>query len=238
MTTYTLDSFVEKFGNKEENNKKAFKYNVYFISDMHINHNNILKHQPNRIKDLNLKDEHDVEGMDAYIYKMWDETLNRGDHVYLLGDTFLCDKDKARKGLLKLKRKGVQLHLIVGNHDKYIPQFYEQFNDINYIKTATFKKSVFEYMDEDFRVCMCHYPMISWPDKCRGSVLLYGHVHDNAPFIDKHEDMTLNVGFDTEFAHYKLIPLKRIWEYFKSKRGNLTATEYIEEQRKNPLFVG
>ena len=53
-----------------ENNKKELvqkqepkPYNVYFLADTHIDHKNILIHQPNRIKDLNLKGADDVEGM-------------------------------------------------------------------------------------------------------------------------------------------------------------------------------
>lgn len=230
-----------------ENNKKELVqkqepkfYNVYFLADTHIGHQNILFHQPNRIKDLNLKGADDVEGMNEYIYKMWDDTVKRGDHVYLLGDVFLGGRDGAWKCVQRLKRKGVNIHLIVGNHDRNIPKFNNQFASIDYIKTVTFKKTVFPFLDEDFRVCLCHYPMISWPDKCRGAALIYGHIHSNYPFLDEEtDDLMVNAGFDAPLAHYKLISLEQVWRYFKNKRGDLSAEKYVNKIREeNPKFVG
>lgn len=230
-----------------ENNKKELvqkqepkPYNVYFLADTHIGHQNILFHQPNRIKDLNLKGADDVEGMNEYIYKMWDDTVKRGDHVYLLGDVFLGGRVGAWKCIQRLKKKGANIHLIVGNHDRNIPKFNNQFASIDYIKTVTFKKTVFPFLDEDFRVCLCHYPMVSWPDKCRGAALIYGHVHSNYPFLDEEtDDLMVNAGFDAPLAHYKLISLEQIWRYFKNKRGDLSAEKYVNKIRKeNPKFVG
>ena len=230
-----------------ENNKKELvqkqepkPYNVYFLADTHIDHKNILIHQPNRIKDLNLKDADDVEGMNEYIYKMWDDTVKRGDHVYLLGDVFLGGRVGAWKCIQRLKKKGANIHLIVGNHDRNIPKFTNQFASIDYIKTVTFKKTVFPFLDEDFRVCLCHYPMVSWPDKCRGAALIYGHVHSNYPFLDEEtDDLMVNAGFDAPLAHYKLISLEQVWRYFKNKRGDLSALKYVNKIRnENPKFVG
>lgn len=233
---YTIEN------NKEElvQEQQPKPYNVYFIADTHIGHQNILFHQPNRIKDLNLKGADDVEGMNEYIYKMWDDTVKRGDHVYLLGDVFLGGRVGAWKCIQRLKKKGANIHLIVGNHDRNIPKFNNQFASIDYIKTVTFKKTVFPFLDEDFRVCLCHYPMVSWPDKCRGAALIYGHVHSNYPFLDEEtDDLMVNAGFDAPLAHYKLISLEQVWRYFKNKRGDLSAVNYVNKIRKeNPKFVG
>ena len=158
--------------NKEElvQKQEPKPYNVYFIADTHIGHKNILFHQPNRVKDLNLKSADDVEGMNEYIYEMWDDTLKRGDHVYLLGDVFLGGRVGAWKCIQRLKRKGVNIHLIVGNHDKNIPKFTSQFASIDYIKLVTFKKSVFPFLDEEtddlmvnagFDAPLAHYKLIS-----------------------------------------------------------------------------
>lgn len=234
---YNLESFIEKYSEKKQETKI---YNVYFIADTHINHKSILHYQPNRIHDLHLKGEDDVDGMDEYIYNMWDDMVKRGDHVYLLGDVFLGNQDGARKCIQRLKKKGANLHLIVGNHDRNIPQFYTQFASIDYIKSVTFKKSFFTFLDEDFMVCLCHYPMISWINKSKGAALVYGHVHSDYPFLDEEtDDLMVNVGFDAPLSNYKLISLEQLWKYFKDKRGDLTANEYVNKIReKNPKFVG
>jgi hypothetical protein len=82
--------------------------------------------------------------------------------------------------------------------------------------------------------------MVSWPDKCRGAALIYGHVHSDYPFLDKEtDDLMVNAGFDAPLADCKLIPLEKVWAYFKEKRGDLTAEEYVKKIRKeNPKFVG
>lgn len=233
---YSLETFKEKFEVKQT----MKPYNVYFIADMHIGHKNILDYQPNRIEDLKLKDRFDVDGMNEYIYDMWDNMLKRGDHVYLVGDVFLGNKEGAWKCIQRLKKNGAMIHLIVGNHDKNIPQFYNQFASIDFIRTVNFKKTVFPFLDEDFRVCLCHYPMLSWPDKCRGSALVYGHVHSDYPFIDEEtDDLMVNVGFDAPLSKYKLVSLQELWQYFKNKRGDLSAQDYVDKVRKeNPKFIG
>lgn len=93
-------------------NKEVQPYNVYFIADSHIGHKNILHYQANRIGALNLKDENDIEGMNQYIYDMWDNTVNRGDHVYLLGDVFLV-RAKVLGNACKGLRKKVQTYTLL-----------------------------------------------------------------------------------------------------------------------------
>ena len=70
--------------------------------------------------------------------------------------------------------------------------------------------------------------------------MAYGHVHSSYPFIDEDtDDLMVNVGFDAPLSNYQLIPLEKIWQYFKNKRGDLKAKEYVEKIRKeNPRFVG
>ena len=50
-------------------------YNVYFISDLHISHKNILYHSPNRVKAFNLENNEDIEGHDKY--NIWLSTTKR-----------------------------------------------------------------------------------------------------------------------------------------------------------------
>lgn len=236
MGVLTTEILKEYFKGKE----KPQSYNVYFISDMHCCHKNILQYQPNRIEAMQLQNNEDVDGMNKYIYKMWNNTVKRGDHVYLLGDFCVGSTDDVKRCVYKLKEKGVSLHAIVGNHDRHMSQVFNQFASIDYIKTVTFKKSVFTFMDEDFRVCLCHYPMLSWPDKSRGSALIYGHIHSRYPFLDKETpDLMVNAGLDAPLSNYQLISLEKVWKYFKDKRGDMTASEYVAYEKKTyDKFIG
>lgn len=53
-----------------------------------------------------------------------------------------------------------------GNHDKcYDPDLFAGIYDFLTISVSGIK------------VSLMHYPMMSWPDSCRGSLHLHGHIH-------------------------------------------------------------
>lgn len=213
-------------------------YNVFFISDTHISHKNILHYSPNRIEAFHLKDKDDIENHDKYIINMFKTLTKRGDHVYIIGDFILANKQESLAILNEIKSNGVQLHLIIGNHDTSTVKLDNMFESIDLIKNVTFKKDLFPFLINDFQVIMCHYPMISWHNKCRGSVNLYGHVHNNSPWLDNSIDLALNVGLDAKFAEYQLIPLEKIYNWYLSKLDGLEPEKYIDLcSKKNPFFV-
>lgn len=211
-----------------ENIEKA-PYNVFFVADLHISHKNILHHSKERIAAMGLKDNTDLEGHDEYIIKLFQNQVKRGDHVYILGDFILANQEVSKKIIQRIKSKGCKLHLIIGNHDKSTERLYNDFESIEYIKVANFKKSVFPFIEENnFQIVMCHYPMKSWFNKCRGSLMMYGHVHWNSPWMDESNDLSLNVGFDCPMCGYKLFTLEQVYEYYKKKLNGLTPMEYSD----------
>ena len=216
-------------------------YDVWVISDLHLQHKNILRHQPKRIEVMSLKDDDDIETHDKWIIDMWLKTVKRNDHVYVLGDMILSSQQNSLYILHKLKSTGCKIHLIIGNHDKSTQKLPTMFETIDLIKVVDFKKSVFPFLDEDLPVVMCHYPMATWPRKACGAMHLFGHIHANAPHINfgiTEGDLMLNVGLDAPMANYGLINLKDIYKWYKSKLNGLTPREYIEKVTKeNPSFV-
>ena len=214
--------------------------NVWFTADLHFRHKNILRHQSNRMLAMGLADENDIEKHDQYLFDMWCSMVKRGDHVYVLGDFILSNKQDALTLLHRLKQKtGCKIHLIVGNHDKATKGFANMFQSIDLIKVVDFKKSAFPFLDEDFTCVLCHYPLKSWPRKCFGAVNLFGHIHNNAPWVDTEtDDLCLNVGVDTPFANYKLVSLEQVYEWYKKKLNGLSPKEYIEKiSESNPYLI-
>lgn len=218
-----------------ENNKSI--YDVWLCADLHIRHKNILKHQPNRIKQLNLQNIETVEEHDEKIIQMWLDMTKRGDHIYVLGDFIMSNQQDSMKILHRLKSNGCHIHLIVGNHDKSTRKMYNMFESIDLIKNVLFKKSIFPFLDEDFRVIMCHYPMISWEGKPRGSVCCYAHIHDNALNLDNYPDLRFNVGLDHPRMNMKLANLKDVYSWYKEKLNGMTFNEYIDNASKNNEFI-
>ena len=207
--------------------------NVFFIADLHIGHKNILHHQSQRIQSMGLDNEEDIEKHDKYIIDMWHSMVKRGDIVYVLGDFIMKNQQESLKILHELKKNGAKIHLIVGNHDKSIDKMHNMFESISLIKNVTFKKEQFECLEDDFQVILCHYPMKSWANKCRGSMNIYGHIHDNAPWCDTEtEDLCLNVGLDNPMCGYKLFTLEQVYEYYKTKLNGIRPKDYSNEMTK------
>lgn len=211
------------------NTKDKVQYNIFFISDLHICHKNILHHSKERVGAMNLKDKTDIEGHDEYIINMWLNQTKRGDHIYVLGDFIMSNQQESIKILNRLKSNGCKIHLIVGNHDKSTQKMYNMFESIDIIKVVNFKKTMFDFLEEDFQIVMCHYPMKSWFNKCRGSLHLYGHVHWNSPWVDESDDLCFNVGYDNPMCNYKLFTLEQVYDYYKKKLNGLSPKEYSDK---------
>lgn len=213
-------------------------YNVWFTADLHLSHKNILKHQKQRCEHMSLISDDDILNHDRYIIDMWQRMTKRNDHIYVLGDFILDNYENSMNILNQLKNNGCKIHLIVGNHDKQTAKMNNMFESIDLIKKVVFKKDNFPFLCEDFEVVMCHYPMKTWDNKCRGSMQLYGHVHSNSLWIDEDDDLCLNVGIDNPFCDYQLLSLENIYCYYLSKLNGLLPKDYADKiSQFNKKFI-
>ena len=78
----------------------------YYISDLHIGHKNCISFDQRNFFDL--------KEMEETIINNWNNTVKKGDKVYILGDMFWRNEGAAET-LSKLKG---QKHLVLGNHDR------------------------------------------------------------------------------------------------------------------------
>ena len=63
---------------------------IYFTSDLHFGHTNILKHSPKRP----FSDTVDIATHDEWLLDLWRSTVDKRDTIYILGDlTFLTLED-------------------------------------------------------------------------------------------------------------------------------------------------
>lgn len=211
---------------------------VWFIADLHIGHKKILEYHNERADFMHLKNRYDINEHDEYIINMWLNTVSRGDVVYVLGDFILNNAEYTNKVLNKLKSNGCKIHLIVGNHDKSTLKFPNMFESISYIKDVIFKKNEFNFLNEDFKCVLCHYPMKTWSAKPYGSMQLYGHVHNEALWIDEQDDLCLNVGIDNPLLNGKLISLEDVYSYYLKKLNQLNPVEYNDNiTLKNKFYI-
>ena len=134
---------------------------VYYTADLHFGHDvNIAKSDRPFLT---------VEDMEVILINNWNKAVRPEDTVYIVGD-FISRSRKPPEYYLR-QLNGVK-HLITGNHDApwmkhcKMEEYFESVGDFAEVK------------DGGKRIVMCHYPMVEWPGSKRGSVLVYGHVHN------------------------------------------------------------
>ena len=62
---------------------------------------------------------------------------------------------------------------------------------------------------------MCHYPMVTWNQKPRGSVMLHGHSHGKLDEYNAQSmDLRFDVGIDGELANLRFLTLgdRKMWK--------------------------
>lgn len=157
--------------------------NIFFTSDTHFYHKNILKFCPNTRLGT------DSEEMTEILIENWNKQVSDRDTVYLLGDVFFSGIGKA---LEVAGRLNGHIHLIYGNHDQVIkknPELQMRFDSIqDYLKLRIGNQVVI----------MHHYPYLEWEQCHHGAYALFGHVHgnmDNNPHCLKYR--TMDVGVDS-----------------------------------------
>lgn len=209
---------------------------IYIVSDLHFHHKNILKHCPVRQKICSAKDENDVEAWDKWIIEKWNNTVNKKDIVYILGDFIFGSQESAKKVLDKLHGKKF---LILGNHDKGVDKLENYFEQITQQKLVTFKKSNFDFLDEDFQVFMCHYPMVTWASKHYGVINTHGHCHGRLDdYNEASTDLRVDVGIDGKLANFNFITLEQLYRYFKEKTKGEKFIHYaMEKKNENSMVI-
>lgn len=201
---------------------------IWFTSDTHFRHVNVVKHCPWRAEaggfDIN-----DIEAHDKWIKEIWNETVGRKDIVYILGDFSFANRDATVRLLHTLHG---QKHLILGNHDKSSEKLDNMFQTIYQIRNVVFKKNVFPYLDENFDVSMCHYPLVSWNHKFHGAVMIHGHCHGRLDdFNTETKELRVDVGFDGKLGNFNFIELRQLYEYFKEIASGKSFAQYTSDRR-------
>lgn len=137
---------------------------IYFTSDLHFGHANIIKYCNRPFAS--------AEEMDAQLIKNWNDMVKKDDIVYVLGDlTKIEDKDVINSYLSKLEGRKI---FILGNHDEYIR---ENYKELLFEEVVEYK----EIAVDGTLIVLCHYPILEWNKKNKGSICLHGHTHNHSP---------------------------------------------------------
>lgn len=135
----------------------------FIIADPHLDHDNIRK--------LCNRPFNSIEEMNTAIITNWNNKVPSNGLIYILGDFMKANKTTEIKSMVN--RLNGHKVLVYGNHDKLCHKT-EPLGFQN--KTHYIEDNIFD--GKDFRkLCMFHYPILSWNKKIHGSWLAYGHSH-------------------------------------------------------------
>ena len=127
---------------------------VWFVSDTHFDHENIIKYCNRPFKS--------VDEMNNTIWQNWNRVVAPGDIVYHLGDFALGpSRNYVQRVNNLLGVLNGRIYLIKGNHDRKV-------NQLNF-------EDVFNGLELD-GLLLSHVP------KETDLINIHGHVHNNMPF--------------------------------------------------------
>lgn len=149
------------------------KQNIFFISDLHIFHKNVIKFDGRPFAD--------IDEMHQALIKNWNSVVGQDDIVFYLGDLSFGKPEQSKWFVHQLNGK---IFYIMGNHDR--------FNDI--VSLERFEH-IYPYGCEIYvkddaakelrgsngyqQIILSHYPILSWNRIHHGSIHLHGHEHQH-----------------------------------------------------------
>lgn len=170
---------------------------VWFTSDTHYGHANVIQYSKRPFKD--------VEEMDEALIENWNEVVRPGDLVYHLGD-FSFHRDFKKTSEISRRLLG-QKYLIFGNHDKKLRKVKE------FLSSFIAAKDLDSIKVGDQRIVLCHYAMLTWNQSHRGAWQLHGHSHGSLP----ESDTALRIDVGVDPRSYRPISFEEIREIMSRK---------------------
>lgn len=189
---------------------------IFFTSDTHISHQNIIKYCDRPFSD--------VDHMDAELIRRWNEVVSPEDVVYHLGDVALGPIDKS---LDKINSLNGQKVLIVGNHDRpFMRQgkadesvWWDKYREV--FSHVSSLWSIVLFLDPHGEFALSHFPYDGdshdedrYKDFRRidnGVPLIHGHTHSKEKIsYSKKGTLQIHVGVDA--WDYRPVSLGEIFD--------------------------
>lgn len=182
---------------------------VFFTSDTHFGHSNIIKYCQRPFNS--------AEHMDEVLISNWNEVVSPKDIVFHLGD-FCFGSDK--EWIKILQRLNGTKYLILGNHDlKKIAnssQIQDYFADINMQMRVVVDKQ---------KMLLNHYPFLCFEGGYQNVWQLFGHVHSSkhSTGLDKERLVHLfptqyDVGVDNN--NYRPVSFAQVSQIITEQQAN------------------
>lgn len=183
---------------------------IYFISDTHFFHQNIIKYCDRPFPS--------VEEMNEQLIKNWNQVVTEEDEVYFLGDFAMRGSTiEVKKILQQLKGRK---YLIRGNHDKWL--FKESTKELLDLFEEVHHQCLVLKLDNKKLFLQHKIPLQLYgkiPKNC--DFFVYGHTHGVLPAVAK-DNRYLNVSVETlDYTPRTFYELERYNERRKRKQGEI-----------------
>jgi calcineurin-like phosphoesterase family protein len=162
---------------------------IWFTSDTHYGHANVIEYCKRPFKD--------VQEMNEALIENFNSLVKPEDEVYHLGD-FSFSRDPYRVA----SRLNGRIHLILGNHDNK-----RAMRDCKFV----WVKDVYLLRDGKDKFWLSHYAHLRWPKSHHGTYHLFGHSHGNLQGYGR----SMDVGVDC--TDYKPIHIDDVVYKLKAK---------------------
>ncbi len=180
---------------------------IYFTSDQHFDHINVIKYCTRPFNDVNEMNEALIEN--------YNKRVKPNDICYILGDVMMHNTENARNCLRRLHG---HKYLVRGNHDPF------KDND----PTFEWVKDYFKLRWNHTKFILCHYPFISWNGSERGSYHLHGHQHNIPEYnITMRIAGTRRYDVGVDANDFKPVSIEEIIVFFEEGDTNAQTKETI-----------
>lgn len=177
--------------------------NIWFISDTHFNHANVIKYDDRPFSS--------IEEHDSVIISNWNDYVKPKETVFFLGDFCFGGQKKVKEVLDQLNGN---IFFIKGNHERplcaYLKSVGGQWYDYLEIKIRD-EELERKYQD----ICLFHYPIYEWNKGHYGSWMLHGHCHHNCKWSNTSQGKIMDVGVNG--LNFKPISYKELKQDMSKK---------------------
>lgn len=166
---------------------------LYFISDTHFHHNNIIKYCNRPFNN--------IDEMNEIMINNWNSIISNEDIVYHLGD-FCLSTDKGIKNIFN-RLNGNKI-LIRGNHDRKPVKFYEELG----FKVLTHAPIILD----EYKLLLSHVPLPDAKIK-NGFINLHGHIHNKSIINDypqKTYSESKHINLSADVTNFKPVSINEI----------------------------
>ncbi len=139
---------------------------IFFTSDTHYGHSNIIKYSKRPFKD--------AKEMDEALIENYNSVVKPNDQVYHLGDFSWPDPQNY------FNKLNGQKHLVIGNHDDFHQHKPLKWNWI---------KNSYDLKINGLTIILYHYGQRVWNKMHHGALHVYGHSHGTLPPYGKSCDI-------------------------------------------------